>query len=387
MSNVNDGSKTEIPLVSICTTFFNAGRYIHRTLDSCLNQTYKNIEVVVVDDASTDDSEKIVKEYTTCDSRVKYFRNDKRIGLAESEIKMFRLAKGEFSMMLGADDWIASDYIKNGVNSFLKHPNAAGIVPDLITLFEYGDNDVFTFESRKHFPSGIHSDSWFVKRMYKPKHLYISALAMVRSKDLADAFDYYIKNYYQRNSDSLPEELRGFFKRAFGMDVMTFMKILTEYKTFIFDGSLNYIKITHSQNQTFDIKRDSLFEIFKKSYYYFLIYKYIYEPKWPKFYRGMKIFVGAQTLSTALIGFFRHKFSLSFLNISESKKIISDFFHEYSLFEVLISAIYSIPMTIWRSLGFIKRKLIKNKHRYEREKSLAFVKENFLTSDGRFRIY
>ncbi|PIR57840.1 MAG: hypothetical protein COU71_01885 [Parcubacteria group bacterium CG10_big_fil_rev_8_21_14_0_10_38_31] len=370
------------PLVSICTTFFNAGRYIHRALESCLNQTYKNLEVIVVDDASTDNSEEMVKKYASLDSRVKYFRNYERTGLAESEIKMFHLAGGKFAMMLGADDWLPRNYIENGVRAFLKYPDAAGIVPDLTTLIEENDSGIFTFESRKHFPQGTHSAEWFIKRMYKPEHLYISALGLVRSEDLVRAFDYYIENYYKRDSKSLPEELRSFFKRAFGMDIVTFTEILTRYRSFVFNDSLNYIKITHSQNQPFDLKRDTLFEVFKKSYYYFLIYKYIYKPKWPKFYRGMKIYIGAQTLSTAFIGFLRSEFNPSFLNISESKNLMSKFFGEYSLLEVILTAVYSIPMIIARCLSFAIRKFIRSRERKELE---VFFANNFLDKEKNFR--
>src|SRR3989344_2573612 len=135
------------PLVSICTTFFNAERYIHRLLESCLNQTHRNVEIVILDDASTDRSEKIIREYAKRDSRVKYFRNDVRSNIAESFLKMFKSAKGEFAMMMGADDWLPRNYTENGVRIFLKYPNIAGIVPDVTSLFEY-KNDLFEFRNR-----------------------------------------------------------------------------------------------------------------------------------------------------------------------------------------------------------------------------------------------
>jgi len=384
MVNQKD-NKNKNPLVSICATFFNSGRYIHRALDSCLNQTYKNIEVVIVDDASTDNSEKVLREYAGRDSRIKYFRNDKRIGLAESELQMFKLAKGDFSMMLGADDWLARHYIENGVATFLKHPDAAGVVPDLTTLFEYGDNDVFTFGGRQHFSPGTRSAGWFIRRMYRPMHLFVSGFALVRSKDLVSALDYYVKNYYHSPSKSLPEELRGFFRRAFGMDAMTFPEILTRYKNFVFDGSLNYIKISHSSNQPFDLKEDSLSEISKKFYYYLLIYKYIYKFKWPRFYPGMKIFVGAQTLSLVFINFFRYGLRPSFLNFSESKKYIRGFFSEFSIFEIVTVVMYSVPRVVSRCFDFAIRKFIK-KDEQKIGEFPVFTQENFLDSERRFKV-
>ncbi|MDP3052548.1 MAG: glycosyltransferase family 2 protein [bacterium] len=376
------------PLVSICTTFFNAGRYIHRVIESCLNQTYKNIEIVIVDDASTDDSERVVREYMARDSRVKYFRNDKRANVlnskgfvAEGFLKMSKLAKGDFAMMMGADDWLARDYIENGVRAFLRHPDIAGVVPDLTALFEHGDNGIFTFDCREHFSPGTRSAEWFIRRIYRPTHLYISGFALVRSKDFVSAMEYFVENYYHNPSKSVPEELREFFRRAFGIDSVLFTEVLTRYKSFIFDNSLNYIKIAHSDNSYIPLKQNSLSEVFKKSYYYFLIYKYIYKLKWPRFYPKMKIFMGAQVLSASFIGFFQCGFRLSFLNIKESKKLIYDFFGELSFFEITMAVIYSVSMTLGRCFDFVVRKFTKTNV----GKSFVFTQENFLDSEGRFK--
>ncbi len=383
MDEKRGGNKVSGPLVSICITFFNAGRYIHRAIESCLNQSYRNIELIIVDDASTDNSEQIIKGYLARDPRIKYFRNDTRIRLAESEMKMFRLAAGEFTIMLGADDWLARDYVENGLRSFSKHPDAAGIVPDLMTLIEDGDSGVFKLARGKHFSPGIFSAGWFAKRMYRPKHLYISALAMVRTEDLVSAFEYYFETYYKDRSGYFPEELKEFFTRAFGMDVTTFLKILANYKNFVFDDSLNYIKITHSQNQYFDLKKNTLYEILKDSYYYYLIYKRIYRSEWSKFFVGMKIFVLAQTFSTIIAGFFRGRFRLSFLNMKESKKMAHLFFSDFSPIETVLAVIYSFPMVICRGTSFLVRKLKKG-YIYKNNDLSLFSEKNFLDSNKRF---
>jgi len=374
------------PLVSICTTFFNAERYIHRLLDSCLNQTYKNVEIVIVDDASTDKSERVIREYAVRDSRVKYFSNDKKVGVSESFLKMAQLAKGDFAMVLGADDWLAKDYIENGVCTFLKHPDIAGVVPDLTTLFERGDNGVFTFGGRVHFSSKIkvYPAKWFLKYIYRPEHLYISGYAFVRSKDLVSAMNYYIKNYYHNPSQSVPEELRGFFKRALGIDSMLFPEILTRYKSFAFDPSLNYIKVEHSKNQRFDLEQEALAKIFQDAHYYLLIYKYIYKYKWSQFYRQMKIYKGAETLSSAFVEFFRSGFRQPLLNFREGKEPIRNFFGEFSFDETLIAAVYSAPMVVWRCLSFTVRNFVKKYGQKARESSV-FTQENFLDSERHFR--
>lgn len=376
--------KNNTPLVSICATFFNAERYIHRLINSCLNQTYKNIEIVIVDDASTDGSERVIREYMARDSRIKYFINDKRIGLALSLAKMFQLANGDFVMMIGADDWLARNYIENGVRSFLEHPDAAGIVPKLVSLREI-DNDKFKFLNETSFPLKICSTEWFVRRIYKPAHLYISALALARKEDMVSAMDYFLKNYCYNPPASIPEELKKFFWSGFGTDAIFFLEILTRYKNLVFDNTLNYMKIAHGENLQFDIGQSSIPEIFKNSYYYLFTFKYIYKLKWPRFYRGMKIFLGAETLSSVFIYFFRRNSHFSFLNVKKNKNIIYDFFNEFSFFEIVVVSTYSILRIIYRCFGFIGRRFIKRNER-KKEEFFIFTQENFLDSKGYFKI-
>ena len=371
------------PLVSICTTFFNAERYIHRLLDSCSNQTYKNIEVVILDDASTDGSENAIREYAARDPRIRYFKNNTNVRLAESLQKLFQLAKGEFSMMVGADDWLAKDYIENGVRSFLKHPDVAGIVPRVTSLFETSHNR-FQYGAETDFPSGVYSAEWFMNNMYRPVFLYISGYALVRNKDLISGENYHVENYYRNPSEPVPDELREFFKRGYGTDSVLFPEILTRYKHFVFDSSMNYVKISHGENQYFDSSRDSVYGIFKDAYYFLLIYTLIYKPKWRKFYRGMKIFRGAEALSTVYLYFFRHRLHPSFLNISKSRKLISDFFSDFSFFEIVVAITYSIFMTVSRFLGAVKRKVLRDNCDIKR--SHAFIQENFLNKEGNFTV-
>ncbi|WP_255993622.1 glycosyltransferase family 2 protein [Clostridium perfringens] len=90
------------PLVSVCIPMYNATAYIKETLDSLINQTYENIEVIIVDDGSTDNSVKIVESIT--DSRIKLYRNNKNMGLPYTRNKTLELAKGKYIALIDADD-------------------------------------------------------------------------------------------------------------------------------------------------------------------------------------------------------------------------------------------------------------------------------------------
>ena len=375
-------NKNTSSLVSVCTTFFSAERYIHRFLDSCLNQTYKNIEVVVVDSASVDGSEKIVREYAARDSRIKYFRSAENIGLTLSFMKVMELVRGDFVMLVGADDWLARDYVENGVRSFLEHPDAAGVVPKLVSLREVDDK--FEFLDETEFPLKTYPAEWFIKPVYRIKYLHMGALALIRKKDVVSAMNYFFVNYCQNPPASIPEKLHDLFWKGFGTDAMLFMEVLTRYKNFVFDSSLSYMKIAHGKNLQFDLGYGSLAEIFKYFHYYMLTFKYICKLKWAKSYHGIKIFLGAEALSSAFIYFFRRGLRPSFLNFKESKGLIYEFFSEFSFFEIIAVIARSILRTAYRCFSFIVRKFIgRSEHKNEK---FLFTRENFLDSEGRFNI-
>ncbi|WP_431157034.1 glycosyltransferase family 2 protein [Winogradskyella poriferorum] len=92
------------PLVSIVTPIFNKATVIEETLESILNQTYKNWELLLVDDASTDNSAEVVNGYIQKDERIKYFEFSENKGAAEARNKGTQMATGDFIAFLDADD-------------------------------------------------------------------------------------------------------------------------------------------------------------------------------------------------------------------------------------------------------------------------------------------
>lgn len=381
-------SKDHEPLVSVCVTFSSAERFIHRVFDSCLDQTYRNIEVVVVDNASTDGSEKVVRRYAARDPRVKYFRRAQAVGLSPRLLEMFQRANGEFVAMIGADDWFARDYIENGVRSFLAHPGAAGIVPELINLSE-SEHNKFKFLSEtfgSFSPPRVYPAEWFVKRMYRSAHLYISALALMRKGDAVRAMDYFLAHYCKAPLTGVPSELKGFWENGFGVDAMLFLEVLTRYKSFVFDSSLCYLKVAHGRNLQFNPEPNSLPEIFKNAYYYLLTFKNIYEPRWGDFHRGMKIFFGAETLASACIHLFRSGVHRRVAHAQGNTAFRHAFLRELSPFEKAAMLGNVFVRMFFRGTNLMKRKFLEL---WERDFAghAVFYKGNFLDSEGRFNTH
>lgn len=92
-------------LVSVIMPSYNTGRFIRETIESILNQTYENWELIIIDDCSNDDTESILKEYI--DSRINFYKNRKNCGAAFSRNKGILLAKGKWIAFLDSDDlWV-----------------------------------------------------------------------------------------------------------------------------------------------------------------------------------------------------------------------------------------------------------------------------------------
>ena len=86
--------------VSVITASYNAGRFIEETIKSVLNQTYKNLELIIVDDCSTDNTEEIVSRYIENDSRVRFYKLEKNSGAAVVRNKALEEAQGRFIAFL-----------------------------------------------------------------------------------------------------------------------------------------------------------------------------------------------------------------------------------------------------------------------------------------------
>lgn len=100
------------PLVSICITSFNYGAYIQDAIESALSQTYRNIEVIVSDNRSTDVTARILASYSD-DSRIRVFVNETNVGLCRNHNLAIKRARGEYIVVLSADDVLFPEHVEH----------------------------------------------------------------------------------------------------------------------------------------------------------------------------------------------------------------------------------------------------------------------------------
>lgn len=99
-------------LVSIIVPVYNVEAYLEKCLDSMLDQTYSNIEIVLINDGSTDNGPKICDEYAKKDSRVKVIHKANS-GVSDTRNIGLEAAKGSYVTFVDSDDWIEKDYVEN----------------------------------------------------------------------------------------------------------------------------------------------------------------------------------------------------------------------------------------------------------------------------------
>lgn len=104
-------------MVSIIITSYNRENLIGRAIQSCMAQTYKDIEILVVDDCSTDNSIEVIKDLQKQDSRIKLFINDENLGAGLSRRRGTKEAKGEYTAFLDSDDYYDKYYIETLYNA------------------------------------------------------------------------------------------------------------------------------------------------------------------------------------------------------------------------------------------------------------------------------
>lgn len=106
----------EKSFVSLCIPVYNGEKYLKEALDSILSQTFQRFEIIISDNASTDRTEKICREYLKKDDRISYYRNKMNIGGPRNYNRLVDLASGDYFKWTAYDDILAPEYLEECVN-------------------------------------------------------------------------------------------------------------------------------------------------------------------------------------------------------------------------------------------------------------------------------
>lgn len=118
------------PLISVIIPTYNRADLVPRAIESILGQTFKNFELIIVDDASDDETAAILKTYADADKRVKILKNEKNCGVSCARNKGLVNARGMYITMLDSDDYAMEDMLERQVRYFRTNPELAVVTGD-----------------------------------------------------------------------------------------------------------------------------------------------------------------------------------------------------------------------------------------------------------------
>ena len=135
MKNFRNSSKKQ-PLVSVIMPVYNAGRFLAAAVESILQQTYPNFELIIVDDASTDNSWKIIQKYARKDRRIRAFRNRQNLGVSATANFAISKARGDFIARMDADDVAFPGRLEEQLGFLQKNPQVVAVGGQCLVIDE-----------------------------------------------------------------------------------------------------------------------------------------------------------------------------------------------------------------------------------------------------------
>ena len=128
-----------IPEVSVLFPAYNAEKYLHEAIESILSQTFKNFELIIVDDGSTDNTRIIIEEYVKKDPRVIPLFNERNLGIVQSLNKALKIAKGRYIARMDHDDISLPERLETQVRFLQEHPEISIVGSNVILINEKGE--------------------------------------------------------------------------------------------------------------------------------------------------------------------------------------------------------------------------------------------------------
>lgn len=123
LSPSQGASATRAPLVSIAIAAYNSAHLIGRTLDSLLRQSVSDFEIIISDDASSDATREVCERYTAADPRVRYSRNERRLGLGGNCSRVLSMTRGELVVLAGHDDLYEPNFLERLLAEMRRFPS------------------------------------------------------------------------------------------------------------------------------------------------------------------------------------------------------------------------------------------------------------------------
>lgn len=205
------------PKVSIIIPVYNREKIISDTIDCAVNQTYNNLEIIIVDNCSTDNTWNILQVCAQNDQRLKIFKNDENLGPVLNWVKCLERISGDYCKILWSDDKMSYNFIKEALNIF---DADTSFVISPVQIFDHDSGDTIKNITYNNLSLIRSEDFLFNQLIHNGLQFMVSpGCALFRSKDLIEALIVDIPN-----TDDL-----DFKKYGAGNDLLIFLITATKY--------------------------------------------------------------------------------------------------------------------------------------------------------------
>ena len=235
----------EQPKVSIIIPVYNRADIIAETILSALNQTYKNLEIIIVDNCSTDNTYEIIEKFAKDDGRISFYKNSTNVGPVRNWMECLKYISGEYTKILWSDDQISTTFIEKTLRLF-DNDTAFVITNTVVYSKNIGDGSVHFFLSTEK----ITTEEFIEGLILSTLHLSVSpGCAIFRTQDVKDNLLLNIPN----------NEGLDFSKYGAGNDALIFLLTAAKYK---------YVKSVNTVESYFKKHPDSFSMVNRLNIYY-----------------------------------------------------------------------------------------------------------------------
>ena len=186
-SNKKTTVQVSSPRLSIGLPVYNASNYIREAVGSILNQSFRDFELIISDNASTDETAEICQEYAKNDSRVRYYRNEINIGAARNYNRVFDLSSTEYFQWAAHDDVYSPNFLKSCIEVLDRDPSIVLCHATPITINEHGEELKDYMRERNYFKLKNTGSPSPHKRFYDlacRRHLCFPIFGVIRAEVL-----------------------------------------------------------------------------------------------------------------------------------------------------------------------------------------------------------
>ena len=185
------------PLVSVICLSYNHEAYVVEALDSVINQAYPNIELLIADDCSTDNSVSVIQDWLQHHPNVYFLANEKNLGNTKTFNQLAKKAKGEFIIDLAADDVLLPNCIEKQATTFQnsKYDNLGIVYGNLIEIDENGNF------IRNYYNEEDHPESGNIYKMVIGRTTKICSVSSMVKKSVFEKLGYYDENLAYEDLD------------------------------------------------------------------------------------------------------------------------------------------------------------------------------------------